>query len=57
MKKIFVIFSIFIFIASCTPQYKAQETTVQSKSIVTKRPKNIILMIGDGMGLSQISAG
>ena len=57
MKKTFAIFSIFIFVASCTPQYKAQETIVQSKSIVTKRPKNIILMIGDGMGLTQVSAG
>lgn len=57
MKKTFAIFSIFIFIASCTPQYKAQETIVQSKSIVNKRPKNIILMIGDGMGLTQVSAG
>jgi alkaline phosphatase len=30
---------------------------ISSKSAVGKRPKNIILMIGDGMGVTQITAG
>ena len=57
MKKIFTIFSIFIFFAACTPQYNAQLTNPNSKNANGKKPKNIILMIGDGMGVTQITAG
>lgn len=49
-------------VAACTPpQYLAENgdamTQKGGKSVAGKRPKNVILMIGDGMGLTQISAG
>ena len=57
-----LVFSIFafIFIVGCLPDNA--ETDLQSSQAQTKvdekpkKPKNIILMVGDGMGLTQISA-
>lgn len=43
---------IFILITACAAQKKASKSHIRGK-----KPKNIILMIGDGMGLSQVSAG
>ena len=40
---------LFLFI-SCNNQQ------LHSQKLQSEKPKNIILMIGDGMGLSQISA-
>jgi alkaline phosphatase len=48
MKKLFNLLVLF-FLVACNSE--AQEQKVKSKS-----PKNIILMIGDGMGLTQIQA-
>lgn len=56
-KSIFLLFSIIVSVISCTPQYNAQQTFLQNPHVDAKKPKNIILMIGDGMGLSQITAG
>jgi alkaline phosphatase len=62
MKKIsLIIFVSFIFSHCVTTPSKTQiaaiTPVVATKSIEAKRPKNIIFMIGDGMGLTQISAG
>jgi alkaline phosphatase len=46
----FLLFSISFLI--CT----AQQMTVKNETNTLKKPKNIILLIGDGTGLSQISA-
>ncbi|MFB0998362.1 MAG: alkaline phosphatase, partial [Flavobacteriales bacterium] len=43
----------FILANSC----QMNEETTDEIKIETKLPKNIILMIGDGMGISQITAG
>ncbi len=57
-----VIFSSFA-ISSCDTNKKAMitsEPAIVEKAVVTpkvKKAKNIILMIGDGMGITQISAG
>ena len=60
MKKLILYFSLigYLFFLGCSSSifseypYNAQDTVSLQKS----KPKNIILMIGDGMGLSQISA-
>ncbi len=61
MKISFLACFIFLLVA-CNPIKKAiDETPVipvfTAKSPMTKKPKNIIFMIGDGMGLTQITAG
>jgi alkaline phosphatase len=63
MKKLFYLLVLF-FVANCTPSVSTSSsdsgTRVSSKSVTEpnkKRPKNIILMIGDGMGITQITAG
>jgi alkaline phosphatase len=52
---------VFLLIAACTPpQYMAKKSLANgeiSASLTPKRPKNIILMIGDGMGLGQVTGG
>lgn len=61
MKGTITILTIFLFLASCSTTQKVQDASqnaiVQTKSTISKRPKNIILMVGDGMGLSQVTAG
>jgi alkaline phosphatase len=62
MKKAFITLCAFALISACTPpQYVAKNSLVGSEKTMsttaTKRPKNIILMIGDGMGLGQVTAG
>ena len=58
MKKKLLFLALIIVQFTCAPQFKIiEKPVVTSKSIVAKRPKNIILMIGDGMGLTQITAG
>jgi len=59
----FIIFA-FLFIA-CNPTKTTTEKTVKTPTVTVpkmqpttfKKPKNIILMVGDGMGLTQITAG
>jgi alkaline phosphatase len=61
MKKISTIFCIFALVSACTPpQYIGEKSLGNSEKMNqtnAKRPKNIILMIGDGMGLAQVTAG
>ncbi|MAN58362.1 MAG: alkaline phosphatase [Flavobacteriaceae bacterium] len=47
---------LIILIQSCATAPKSNRTQVDPKA-ETETPKNVILLIGDGMGLSQISAG
>ena len=57
IKPLFFLFFLFAF--SCkTPSVPTGSDVPKSYSTVTsQRPKNIIFLIGDGMGLSQVSAG
>jgi len=63
MKNLLVIFVIGILFTSCDTKKKAIITAepqiVEKTENETRTPKakNIILMIGDGMGITQISAG
>lgn len=49
-----LIFSFAILAISCV-SVQVKDNTVASISSEVKKPKNIILLIGDGMGLSQVS--
>jgi len=51
-----IIIILTVLLAACSAQ---QTTPITSKksSMVKKGPKNIILLVGDGMGLTQMSAG
>ncbi len=51
--KSFFYLTITLALSGCTSHYQAAITPASN----SKKPKNIILMIGDGMGLTQISAG
>lgn len=59
MKKKFIpiFFSILVgsLAVSCI-SVNVQDNTVSATNFDTKKPKNIILLIGDGMGLSEVSA-
>ena len=54
MTRLFLLPVLIIF-AGCTAS-KKQALDFQSVTFA-KQPKNIILLIGDGMALSQVSAG
>jgi alkaline phosphatase len=58
IRHLLLLFFIFL-IASCTPKPGDSNSpgTVNGDIPAFNRPKNIILMIGDGMGLTQITAG
>lgn len=62
MKKLFLtlpllLLSFFIFHLSCV-KAPAPETTAEKLHLASDaQPKNIILMIGDGMGVAQVTAG
>lgn len=45
----------FILIATSCVTVQVKDNTVTQTSLEIKKPKNIILLIGDGMGLSQVS--
>ncbi len=49
------IFFVFFFI-SCTPKVQETVSVLEVPASFSDKPTNIILMIGDGMGLSQITA-
>ncbi|NUO02640.1 MAG: alkaline phosphatase [Saprospiraceae bacterium] len=57
VKKLF--FLIGFFMVACSPAAPVQNPVTEADEAkkLNKRPLNIILMIGDGMGLTQISAG
>ena len=50
-----ILFSFSLLISSCVT-VQVKDNTVSHNSSEEKKPKNIILMIGDGMGLSEVSA-
>ncbi len=61
MHKTTLLFAILLIIGACETNQKITTPTLaprpaQQRS-VSEAPKNIILMIGDGMGLTQITAG
>jgi alkaline phosphatase len=58
-KTLFIVYALLIVATSCkTPSSSNNASTpsVTAKSVVSKKPKNIILMIGDGMGLAQVTS-
>lgn len=57
MKKIIWAILTILFFSACDPTGKLNSGNNREEVYTGIRPKNIILMIGDGMGLSQISAG
>lgn len=54
MKKAYLIPFLAMLFLACQPEQTAEN---QQTAEETTKPKNVILMIGDGMGVSQISAG
>jgi alkaline phosphatase len=48
---------VLVLLASCAPARLTEVVPVHKKLAAHTRPKNIILMIGDGMGLTQLTAG
>ena len=60
MKKLFII-ALFFSLWACDPNKKSGNDNniivLPSDTVSFTAPKNIILMIGDGMGLTQITAG
>ena len=60
MKSYLLILSVLLFCFACKTQKNNHlQTPIESRKDFspTKNPKNIILLIGDGMGMGQISAG
>ena len=55
MKKI--LFPILIAFVACSPRPEPTVATPVEEVKLARRPKNVILLIGDGMGLTQITAG
>ena len=48
---------VFLFFSSCTPVPSGNTIPKVPINFEGQKPKNVILLIGDGMGLSQITAG
>ena len=53
---------LFVFLSACKTPSVSDASKVPKSYVTTtltnnQRPKNIIFMVGDGMGLSQVSAG
>ncbi len=67
MKKLLISACAVAFFSTCTPPARVSdmptntpvvnEKSIKNVALRPRKPKNIILMIGDGMGLSQITAG
>lgn len=55
MKRTLSLFFLILFINSCV-SVQVSDNTITKNSIDNNKPKNIILLIGDGMGLSEVSA-
>jgi len=58
LNSLFLLFLITVFLYSCKQQKETINSSQNSEvtSNKSKKPKNIILLIGDGMGLSQVSS-
>ena len=62
MKKIYALLGIYALLTACTPTKEVEKETVKiiettnNQTIKASKVKNIILLIGDGMGLSQVSS-
>lgn len=56
MKKLILISLVIFAGIACNPRPEQVASTPTEEVKLTHRPKNVILMIGDGMGLTQISA-
>lgn len=57
-----ILIGLIILTISCKPKEKMVQEEVEvlvfnEETVTSKKPKNIILMIGDGMGITQISSG
>lgn len=55
MVKIFATTFLMIFLGACTSK-SSLESPVSTKVKFAEKPKNIILLLGDGMGLAQVTA-
>jgi len=51
-----IIFSVFVLFLNSCVSVQVKDNTVSHSTTEIPKPKNIILLIGDGMGLSQVSA-
>ncbi|MCT8338744.1 alkaline phosphatase [Flavobacteriaceae bacterium TK19130] len=47
---------LLLLVISCV-SVQVKDNTLSSETVSSQKPKNVILLIGDGMGLSQVSAG
>mgnify|MGYP003663831331 CR=1 FL=1 len=58
IKLLSILLSISVLCVSCATTQTHDSSTIESKTqlLKEKKPKNIILLIGDGMGLSEVSA-
>ncbi len=57
MKKLLLIFTPVLVLIACNPLPKQSENSVSTEHItLAKHPKNIVLLIGDGMGITQVTA-
>lgn len=52
-----MLFLVTVCMAFAAPSFSVSDTSIVADPIPVKKPKNIVLLIGDGMGLTQISAG
>ena len=64
MKALLPIFVLLLVFISCDPQQRSRQTGLDETNPIfnadhaqIQHPKNVILMIGDGMGITQITAG
>jgi len=57
MKKLLYLSFIFIFVLACNTLQEIPSNTASATPNNNSQPKNIILLIGDGMGITQITAG
>lgn len=53
----FIFLFSFVFTFSCDSETNENSTSPKEETEEDNRPKNIIFMVGDGMGLTQITAG
>lgn len=56
LHKFFLLISLLSLLSACAPQGPASGARAEDAPL-KNRPRNVILMIGDGMGLTQITAG
>lgn len=54
-RKLLHVFSLILFLYSCQPQTQENASAISTEKNQQPRPKNVILLIGDGMGLTQVT--